>query len=343
MNICVTGGAGFIGSNITDHYLRQGHHVVVLDNLSRPGGGAERNIGQLLGRYGDSRYFQFVYGDIRDLGKVITAIKKAEVIYHTAAQTAMTTSLDEPVDDFEVNALGTLNVLEAARIVGKKPIIFNLSTNKVYGELTKEPVELVEKEKRWEFEDKYWNGIDENYPLDFEGPYGCSKGAGDAYCLDYARTFNSRVIVFRMSGIYGVSQYPTEDQGWIAWFVRRAMAGAPVNIYGDGKQVRDILYISDLLGAFDMALEKAGTTVGQVYNLGGGRENSISILELLEFMDIELGIRPTEVSYQPWRRADQKIYISNTYKAYQHFGWKPQVSKEEGIKKLYNWMKEKGG
>lgn len=339
MNICVTGGAGFIGSNIADYYLRQGHHVVVLDNLSRPGGGAERNIGHLLGKYGDSRYFQFIHGDIRDLGKVITAIKKADVIFHTAAQTAMTTSLDEPVDDFEVNALGTLNVLEAARIIGNTPVTFYLSTNKVYGDLTKEPVILVEKERRWEFEEKYQNGIDESYPLDFEGPYGCSKGAGDAYCLDYAHTFNSRVIVFRMSGIYGISQYPTEDQGWIAWFVRQAMTKAPINIYGDGKQVRDILYISDLLKAFDAALEKAETTCGQVYNIGGSRANSISILELLEFMNIELGIKPSEVSYQPWRRADQKIYISNTDKALQHFGWKPQVSKDDGIKKLYNWMK----
>ena len=337
--ILVTGGAGFIGSNVTEHYLRKGHRVVVFDNLSRPGGGAEKNIGSLLAKYGGTRHFEFAFGDVRDWGQLAKAMRGVDIIFHTAAQTAMTTSLEEPTDDFEANALGTLNVLEAARTLGRNPIIFNLSTNKVYGDLTKEPINLSEWTTRWELENKYWSGIDESYPLDFEGPYGCSKGAGDAYCLDYAHTFNSRVIVFRMSGIYGVSQYPTEDQGWIAWFVRQAMAGALINIFGDGKQVRDILYIDDLLKAFDMALERAEATCGQVYNIGGGRENSISILELLDFMDRELGIRPSEVSYQEWRRADQKIYISNTAKAYQQFGWKPQVSKEEGIKRLYHWMR----
>jgi CDP-paratose 2-epimerase len=181
--------------------------------------------------------------------------------------------------------------------------------------------------------------VDEDYPLDYEGPYGCSKGIGDAYCLDYARTFDLRAVVFRMSGIYGTSQHPTEDQAWVAWFVRRAMESKPITIFGDGKQVRDILFVSDLVDAFERVITQIDKTRGEVYNIGGGRENSISVLELLELMESELGIKPSEVSFDAWRRADQKVYISNTAKAEKSFGWKPQVSKAEGVTRLYNWMK----
>ncbi|KKN87073.1 hypothetical protein LCGC14_0263430 [marine sediment metagenome] len=337
MNVLVTGGAGFIGSNIVEHCIRQGHDVVVFDNLSRPGGGAQRNIGRLLAKYGDSRHFKFALGDVRNLGQVLVAMKKVDVVYHCAAQTAMTTSLEEPIDDFEVNALGTLNVLEAARIFKTDPIIFNLSTNKVYGDLTRRPIKLKETSTRWELMDCR-EGIDEEYPLDMEGPYGSSKGAGDTYCLDYARTFGLRTVVFRMSGIYGIGQHPTEDQGWIAWFIQRSMKNKPVTIYGDGKQVRDILYITDLINCLDKALIKIDEIEGQVYNVGGGRRNAISVLELLGFLDKHLDIRPSEVNFGPWRRADQKIYISNTAKAERDFGWKPTVLKEDGIKRLYHWI-----
>jgi len=338
--VLITGGAGFIGSNLAEHWLSKGSWVTVFDNLSRPGGGAKKNIEYLLSKYQGNPNFEFVQGDVRDLAQLRKVMNDVDVVFHVAAQTAMTTSIEDPVEDFETNARGTFNVLEAARESDSNPVIIYTSTNKVYGDLTRKPVKLVEKEKRWDFADEeYFEGVDEDYPLDFEGPYGCSKGIGDAYCLDYARTFGLKTVVFRMSGIYGMGQHPTEDQGWVAWFIRRAMEKKPITIYGDGKQVRDILFITDLLEAFDKAVENIEHTRGQAYNIGGGRENSISILELLEFLEKDLGIKPSEVNFGPWRLADQKVYISNTRKAKREFGWEPKVSREEGIKRLYEWMK----
>lgn len=341
MKVLITGGAGFIGSNLTEHWLFKGHQVTVFDNLSRPGGGAKKNIEYLLNKYEGDPNFEFVEGDVRDLEQLKKVTKDADAVFHVAAQTAMTTSIEDPVDDFETNSRGTFNVLDAARKSDSGPFLIYTSTNKVYGDLTRKPIKLVEKEKRWVFADEeYSEGVDESYPLDFEGPYGCSKGSGDAYCLDYARTFGLKAVVFRMSGIYGMGQYPTEDQGWVAWFIRRAMEAKPITIYGDGKQVRDILFITDLLDAFDKVTENIKRTSGQAYNIGGGRVNSISVLELLEALEKELGITPSDVGFGPWRLADQKVYISNTSKAKRDFGWEPKVSKEEGIRKLYEWMRK---
>ncbi len=338
--VLITGGAGFIGSNLVEHCLSKGCQTVVFDNLSRPGGGARKNIDYLTNKYKGDPNFEFVHGDVRNLDQLKKVMKGVSSVLHAAAQTAVTTSIEDPVEDFEANARGTFNVLEAARISGSDPVIIYTSTNKVYGDLTRKTVTLLETEKRWDFADEeYFQGIDEEYPLDFEGPYGCSKGIGDAYCLDYARTFGLKTVVFRMSGIYGVGQHPTEDQGWVAWFVRRAMEKKPITIYGDGKQVRDILFITDLLDAFDKAAENIERTKGQVYDIGGGRKNSISILELLEFLEEGLGIKPSEVNLSGWRLADQKVYISNTQKARGEFGWEPKVSKEEGIRRLHEWMK----
>lgn len=340
MKVLITGGAGFIGSNLTEHWVSKGSQVTVYDNLSRPGGGAKINIRYLKEKYQGNSNFSFIEADVRDIEKLIDVTSDVDIIFHVAAQTAMTTSLEDPVGDFEINARGTLNVLEAARR-GNNPIVVYTSTNKVYGELTKKKVELVEKEKRWDFgTDEFRNGVSEDYPLDYEGPYGCSKGMGDAYCLDYARTFGLRTVVFRMSGIYGPSQHPTEDQAWVAWFVRRAMENKPVTIYGDGKQVRDILFVSDLIRAFDKITANIDKVKGQVFNIGGGRDNAISILELLDLMKTDLGINPSQISFHSWRRADQKVYISDNSQIEQVLGWKPLVSKEQGIRTLYTWMKK---
>ena len=339
--VLVTGGAGFIGSNLAEHHLSKGSQVIIFDNLSRPGGGAKTNIEYLTSKYKDNPNFKFVLGDIKDLDHLKEVVRGVDVVFHVAAQTAMTTSIEDPVEDFATNARGTFNVLEAARSADSAPIVLYTSTNKVYGNLTRQAVKLVEKDKRWDFGDKeYQEGIDEGYPLDFEGPYGCSKGIGDAYCLDYARTFALRTVVFRMSAIYGTGQHPTEDQGWVGWFIRRAMENKTINIYGDGKQVRDILFITDLLAAFDQALENIDTTKGRMYNMGGGRKNSLSILEMLELLERELGIKPSKIGFGPWRLADQKVYISNSAKARRDFGWAPKVSKEEGITRLYQWMRK---
>ncbi len=338
--VLITGGAGFIGSNLAERYLDRGHRVNVFDNLSRPGGGAVKNIEYLVNKYKVNPYFKFVEGDVRDLGQLKRVMADIEAVFHFAGQTAVTTSLTDPVDDFDTNARGTFNVLEAARGLDSDPTIVYTSTNKVYGDLTRKPVKLVEREKRWGFADEeYSEGIDENYPLDFEAPYGCSKGTGDAYCLEYARTFGLKTVVFRMSCIYGTGQHPTEDQGWVAWFMRRAMEKSPITIYGDGKQVRDILFITNLLDAFDKAVENIEQTRGKAYNIGGGRKDSISIMELLEFLEKDLDIKPSGVSFDPWRVADQRIYISNTAKAKMDFGWEPKVSMEEGLRELYRWMK----
>jgi len=338
--VLITGGAGFIGSNLTEHYLSKGCRVIVFDNLSRPGGGAKKNIEYLLGKYRNNPAFEFVQNDVRNLGELSEVMGNVNVVFHVAAQTAMTTSIEDPAEDFETNARGTFNVLEAARTSDANPIIVYTSTNKVYGDLTRKPVQLIEKEKRWDFADKeYLEGIDEDYPLDFEGPYGCSKGIGDAYCLDYARTFGLRTVVLRMSGIYGTGQHPTEDQGWVAWFIRRAMDKKPITIYGDGKQVRDILFVDDLLRVFDKVVENIEITKGKAYNIGGSRNNSISILELIELMKKELSIEPSNIVLDAWRLADQKVYISNIRKAKTEFDWEPMVSKEEGIRRLYEWIK----
>jgi len=336
--ILITGGAGFIGSNLADHFLKKGNEIIIFDNLSRPGGGPKINLKMLQAK--NNPRLKFVNGDIRMLPQLEREMKDVDVVFHVAAQTAMTTSITDPVGDFEINAKGSFNVLEAVRRSGCNPVMIYTSTNKVYGDLTKKKVELAEKETRWDFANKeFAEGVDESYPLDFEGPYGCSKGIGDAYFLDYARTFGMKNVVFRMSGIYGIAQHPTEDQGWVAWMVKRAMEKQPLTIYGDGKQVRDILFCEDLVRAFEMAVENIKKTKGQPYNIGGSRRNSISIIELLQFMKNKLNIQPSKISYDEWRRADQKVYISNIAKATKEFGWKPEIPMERGIAKMFEWLK----
>jgi CDP-paratose 2-epimerase len=336
--VLITGGCGFIGSNLAAHRIELGDDVTVLDNLSRPGGGSRKNLEYLNSKYVSSNRFHFTFGSVYNLGRVSQAVYGKDIIFHLAAQTAMTTSIDSPHLDFQTNAMGTFYILEAARRRGSNPIILYTSTNKVYGDLTKRKVELEEQDHRWAFRNII--GVDESYPLDYEGPYGCSKGTGDSYMLDYARTYGMRTIVFRMSGIYGTSQHATEDQGWVTWIARQCLKHDLVTIYGDGKQVRDILFINDLLRAMDSAVKNANTISGHPFNIGGGKRNSISLLELLGLLKYRFKIEPSEIKYADWRRADQKIYISDITMASLALDWTPDVGIEEGVGRVIDWLKE---
>lgn len=328
--ILITGGCGFIGSNACEHFLKKNYKVIAFDDLSRAG--AKENSKWLQILKGD---FIFIKGDVRNYNLLLEIFSKykPDYVLHLAAQVAMTTSVENPRYDFEVNALGTFNVLEATRkITPTSPFLYT-STNKVYGETKDIPV--IEKKKRYEYKDT--KGISENQILDFHGPYGVSKGTGDQYTVDYARIFNLNTIVFRQSAIYGPHQFGIEDQGWLAWFCNALIFNHPVVIYGDGKQVRDVLYIEDVLGAYEKAFENISKTKGQVYNIGGGANFSLSIWELFEILENYTG-KKFNYSFSSWRPGDQKVYISDISKAKRDFNWEPKTSSEEGVKKLYDWI-----
>ncbi|PIP24133.1 MAG: CDP-paratose 2-epimerase [Candidatus Nealsonbacteria bacterium CG23_combo_of_CG06-09_8_20_14_all_37_18] len=326
----ITGGAGFIGTNAAAYYLKKGNKVVVYDNLSRAG--AKQNLNWLKKQGGN---LVFVKGDIRDDKKLLETFKKygPDLVLHLAAQVTMVTSVENPREDFEINALGTFNLLEAMRNTKSKAAALYSSTNKVMGELLHIPV--LEKEKRYDY--KNIKGVNESFPLDFFGPYGCSKGTGDQYFLDYARIFGLNTIVFRQSGIYGSHQFGIEEQGWLAWFCNALLFDKPVTIFGNGKQVRDVLYIDDLLRAFDLALKNIKKTRGKAYNVGGGPKFSLSIWELFEILE-KLAGKKFNYKFGPWRPGDQKVYISDVSKAKKDFGWSPTISPKEGVKNLYNWI-----
>lgn len=331
-NILVTGGAGFIGSNYVHRLLQRGEKVTVYDNLSRAG--APRNLRWLEESYGKDA-FRLVAGDVRDASLLTATARDADVIVHLAGQVAVTTSVVKPREDFEINALGTFNVLEAARLSERNPIVFYSSTNKVYGGM--DDVEVAETPTRWQYKDLPF-GCPETQPLDFHSPYGCSKGAGDQYVRDYGRIYGLRTVVFRQSCIYGPRQFGVEDQGWVAWFVIAAVTGRPLAIYGDGKQVRDLLHVYDLLDAYDLALEKIGQVNGQVFNLGGGPENTISIwTEFGPLLEKLLG-RSIPVSRGDWRPGDQKVFVADTRKAQAELGWKPKYDVEKGVRQLFDWV-----
>jgi CDP-paratose 2-epimerase len=330
----ITGGAGFIGSNYAHRLLERGQNVILFDNLSRRG--ANDNLEWLKKEYGNDS-FQFIYGDIRDNTKIDAAVKSVDVIIHLAAQVAVTTSVTNPREDFEINALGTFNLLEAARKSGNQPIFVFASTNKVYGGL--DDLRVLEDDTRYRLTD-YPNGINEERALDFHSPYGCSKGCGDQYVRDYARIYQLPTVVFRQSCIYGTRQFGIEDQGWVAWFVIAAQLGKKISIYGDGKQIRDLLFVDDLLNAYDLAVEQINNVAGDVFNIGGGIENSISIWK--EFKTILDEIQQKEILFQrfEWRPGDQKIYISDTQKYQQKTGWRVKIDIKEGIQILNDWVKE---
>jgi CDP-paratose 2-epimerase len=332
--ILVTGGAGFIGSNLADHFLGKGEDVAIYDNFSRKG--AERNAEWLKSRHPKIR---IIRADTRDFAQLKKAAESADAIYHTAGQVAVTTSVTNPREDFEVNALGAFNVLEAARAAKTDPTVIFTSTNKVYGGM--DDVKVAEKKTRWDYESLPF-GAPESQPLDFHSPYGCSKGAADQYMRDYARIYDLKTAVFRMSCIYGTRQFGTEDQGWVAYFTLASVFGWPLKIYGDGKQIRDILFVSDLVNAFDLATKNISKTKGQVFNMGGGAANTISLLELLDYLKVLTG-KKKEVTFSDWRPGDQKVYFSDIRKAKKVFGWEPKVGKEAGIRTLYEWIIQNKG
>ena len=333
----VFGGAGFIGCNVANRLLREGQRVVLFDSLARPG--VERNLKWLKDQHGERLRVQI--GDVRDPTLVRRAVRGAGQVFHFAAQVAVTTSLLDPVHDFEVNGRGTLNVLEAIRTQEVRPSLVFTSTNKVYGGL--DDVALERAGSRYQPVDPALrtHGIGEWRKLDFESPYGCSKGCADQYVLDYARTFGIPAVVFRMSCIYGPRQFGTEDQGWVAHFLLRTLHGQPITVYGDGHQVRDVLYVEDLVNAFLLAQTNIDRLSGMVFNMGGGPTRAISLLELLDRI-AALGGRRPEVRFQGWRLGDQRYYVSDTRKFEQATGWKARTIVDDGLLRLSQWLREAG-
>jgi CDP-paratose 2-epimerase len=330
----ITGGAGFIGSNYVHRLVQRGEQVTVYDNLSRAG--APRNIAWLEETFGKDA-FKLIVGDLRDANLLVESAKDADVIVHLAGQVAVTTSVINPRNDFESNALGTFNALEAARLSDRDPIFIYSSTNKVYGGM--EEVEIVEEATRWRYKDLV-EGTPETQPLDFHSPYGCSKGTGDQYVRDYERIYGLRSVVFRQSAIYGPRQFGVEDQGWMAWMMIAAVTGRQITIYGDGKQVRDVLYVSDLLNAYDAAIEKIDRAKGQVYNMGGGPRNILAVwTEFGPILERLLG-KKIEVARADWRPGDQRVFYADFRKAKHELDWEPKIDLEEGLELLFNWVKE---
>jgi CDP-paratose 2-epimerase len=333
-SVLIFGGAGFIGSNWASHLLRTTDaRVHIFDNLSRRG--VERNLEWLRRECPDFERLKITVGDIRDLTAVQRAVRGASEIYHFAAQVAVTDSVTDPWHDFEVNALGTLNILEAARKTGRQPFILFTSTNKVYGNLAS--TQLVLAGRRYCALDE--KGVNESQPLDLYSPYGCSKGAADQYVHDYSRMFALPTVVFRMSCIAGPRQLGNEDQGWVAHFLYSALENKPVTIYGDGKQVRDVLSVNDLVLAFEKVRAQIEKTAGQIYNVGGGIENSVSLLEVIDHIEQATG-KKMRYSLQRPRPGDQLFYVTDFDKLTKHTGWKPRISVRQNIEMICDWWKQ---
>ena len=331
--ILITGGCGFIGCNLADALAMREDKVVVFDNLSRAG--VRENAQWLKLRHGE--LVSIMTGDIRDAISVIEAVRGARAVLHLAAQVAVTGSLQEPIDDFEINARGTLNVLEAIRIHNPSaPMIF-ASTNKVYGRLVQDSEIEQVGNRHVPIDARLAGGVTEEVPLDFYSPYGCSKGAADQYVRDYARVYGMDTAVLRMSCIYGPRQFGTEDQGWLAHFMLRSILGEQLTIFGDGLQVRDALHVSDAAAAWIAVLENIGSVRGRVFNLGGGPENAISLLELIDQIALMRGVAPA-LSFDQWRPGDQPWYVSRFDALTSAVGWMPQVPLREGLQSLLGWL-----
>ena len=331
--IIITGGAGFIGVNLAKSLLEdRGNHVLIYDNLSRKG--VENNLKWLLSM--KHKNLKFVEGDIRNYKKLSVTVKESDEIYHLAAQVAVTKSVEDPIEDFSINAEGTLYLLEAVRKNAPGAVFIFASTNKVYGELLH--IKLREGRTRY-FPVKKKQGIDENENLDFHSPYGCSKGTADQYVRDYFRIYGLKTVVFRQSCIYGEHQYGNEDQGWVAHFIIRSLLGRKLSIYGDGKQIRDLLDVSDLIKAYKLAADNIEKVRGEVFNVGGGTANTFSLLELIAFLEEKLGMK-IKLGFSGWRPGDQKVFVSDNGKIKKELGWKPGVQREEGVKRLAGWIKK---
>jgi CDP-paratose 2-epimerase len=333
--VLITGGAGFVGTNLAHRLLESGRSVILFDNLSR--GGVDRNVQWLCEQHGGG--VRVEVGDVRDARAVRRVARSAGAVFHFAAQVAVTTSLRDPIADFEVNARGTITLLEALRNRPDPPPLVFTSTNKVYGDL--EDLALEIREGRYSPTDEAVarHGIDEGRPLRFHSPYGCSKGTADQYVLDYAHTFGMPAAVFRMSCIYGPHQCGSEDQGWVAHFLIQAIDGKPITLYGDGMQVRDVLFVDDLVDACLLAERHMPHIAGEAFNIGGGPQNTTSLVELIELIETLQGEAPI-VEYDAWRTADQRYYVSDTRRFGRATGWRPRVALPGGLRVVHDWLIE---
>ena len=328
--VLITGGAGFIGTNLANTLLRNGRSVRIYDNLSRPG--AELNLRWLRSVHGAR--VQLCREDVRSPDGIRAALADVGTVFHLAAQVAVTTSLADPLEDFSVNAAGTLNLLEEIRKSGRPVRVVFTSTNKVYGTL--DDIPLTGSSTRYHSPSDL-AGIDETWPLSFHSPYACSKGAADQYVLDYARNYAVSATVFRMSCIYGPHQHGTEDQGWVAHFLIRAGHDLPIAIYGDGRQLRDLLHVDDLVEAMLLAEQHMPEIAGEVFNIGGGARNTSSLRELIDQITVLNGFRP-QTSHGPWRLGDQRWYVSDPSKFQHATGWVPRIDVQQGLGQLHRWI-----
>jgi CDP-paratose 2-epimerase len=335
--VLITGGAGFIGSNLAHRLAREGHDVLVFDALTRPGTG--RNADWL--RTHHPKRVTIVQRDIADSAAIVSAVADSSVVFHFAAQVAVTTSLAHPAEDFRVNAVGTFSLLEAVRAAKREiPLIF-ASTNKVYGDLADIQLAMIDDAYLPRDAALRASGIGEERPLDFHAPYGCSKGAADQYVLDYARSFGLPTAVLRMSCIYGPRQMGTEDQGWVAHFLIRALRNEPITVYGDGRQVRDVLFVDDAIDAYLAMWRNIGRGRGRAFNLGGGPANAISLRTLLDFIKTELE-HEINISYEDWRLGDQRYYVSDRGLLDREFGLAPPLGWRDGVARLLHWLRREG-
>jgi len=330
--ILITGGAGFIGVNSAKYFTEQGWDITIVDDLSRRG--TDSNLEWLKAQ----TKIDFHKLDIRDheaLARVV-GDTKPDALLHLAGQVAVTTSVVDPREDFEINAYGTFNVLEAVRLKSPETFVINASTNKVYGKM--EEVGVEERNGRYEYRDLP-EGVEETQQLDFHSPYGCSKGVADQYTIDYSRIYDLHTTTFRQSCVYGTRQFGIEDQGWVAWFTIAAVLGKQITIYGNGKQIRDVLFVEDLARAYEAAINNRESASGQAFNIGGGSGNTMSLLELLAYLEDELD-QEIPLLWDDWRPGDQPVFVCNVNKAKEKLGWQPQTSVPNGVKILISWVRE---